>query len=124
MASSGQSNGVLAGMSPDLVPKYPACLHVHLEAIPRPEPGVTVTNPAANIRPYLPAGFGSGFETGRQPLDMFLGGVGAGPGGTHAGASGLMGIAKLPSMEEVSRSKYYRPITEGCQVRGGKVLGF
>ena len=31
--------------------------------MPRPPPEVVVTEPARGIRPYLPAGYGSGFET-------------------------------------------------------------
>ncbi len=33
------------------------------QAVPRPEPEVVITEPDKGIRPYLPAGYGSGFET-------------------------------------------------------------
>jgi hypothetical protein len=46
-----------------MVGKYPASLHVELAAVARPPPTITVTEPHRNIRPMLPAGYGSGFET-------------------------------------------------------------
>lgn len=44
--------------------KYPAALHICLSAAPRPEAAVVVTDPWAGVRPCLPAGYGSGYETG------------------------------------------------------------
>lgn len=44
--------------------KYPAALVITLSAKPRPAPEVVVTDPAAGVRPVLPAGYGSGFEIG------------------------------------------------------------
>ncbi len=44
--------------------KYPAFLKITLAAAPRLAQAVTVTNPFVGERPVLPAGYGSGFETG------------------------------------------------------------
>lgn len=46
--------------------KYPGFLEVMLAAKPRPSPEVllVVTDPAAGVRPEVPAGYGSGFEHG------------------------------------------------------------
>jgi hypothetical protein len=46
--------------------KYPGFLEVTLAAKPRPAPEVllVVTDPAAGVRPDVPAGYGSGFEHG------------------------------------------------------------
>jgi hypothetical protein len=46
------------------VSKYPGTLTITVEAVERPPPLVTVTDPFQDIRPRLPAGYGSGFETG------------------------------------------------------------
>ena len=40
----------------------------------RPEPVVIVTEPDKKIRPILPAGYGSGFETGRWRSGFEAGG--------------------------------------------------
>ncbi|GIL96403.1 hypothetical protein Vretimale_2258 [Volvox reticuliferus] len=88
-----------------VVPKYPSALTVVLQAVRRPEPEVVITEPALNIRPYLPAGYGSGFETSKVPLSAYLGGEG-GEGGT------LFGEAA----EDITKHKFYRPITEPCKV--------
>lgn len=44
--------------------KYQSALHVSVAAVPRPEPDIVVTEPSTGRRPCLPAGYGSGFETG------------------------------------------------------------
>ncbi|GIL48429.1 hypothetical protein Vafri_4558 [Volvox africanus] len=88
-----------------VVPKYPSALTVVLQAVRRPEPEVVITEPALNIRPYLPAGYGSGFETSKVPLSAYLGGEG-GEGGT------LFGEAA----EDITKHKFYRPITEPCKI--------
>jgi hypothetical protein len=38
----------------------------------RPPPTVTRTDPACQVRPFLPAGYGTGFEEGSMPIDEFL----------------------------------------------------
>jgi hypothetical protein len=48
------------------VQKYPSYLEVTLAAVPRPPAAVVVTDPAAGMRPVLPAGFGSGYEIGER----------------------------------------------------------
>ncbi|GLI69362.1 hypothetical protein VaNZ11_013953 [Volvox africanus] len=88
-----------------VVPKYPSALTVVLQAVRRPEPEVVITEPAFNIRPYLPAGYGSGFETSKVPLSAYLGGEG-GEGDT------LFGEAA----NDITKHKLYRPITEPCKV--------
>jgi hypothetical protein len=47
--------------------KYPGFLELTLAAKPRPAPEVllVVTDPAAGVRPDVPAGYGSGFEHGK-----------------------------------------------------------
>ena len=47
------------------VSKYPGYVEVTLAAVPRPQGAMVVTDPAAGIRPALPAGYGSGFEIGK-----------------------------------------------------------
>jgi hypothetical protein len=56
------SQGLVAGG----VAKYPGYIEVTLAAIPRPTGAVVVTDPAAGIRPALPAGYGTGFEIGES----------------------------------------------------------
>lgn len=50
--------------------KYPGFLEVTVAAKPRPAPEVlmVVTDPAAGVRPDVPAGYGSGFEHGELGL--------------------------------------------------------
>ncbi|KAG2484321.1 hypothetical protein HYH03_016863 [Edaphochlamys debaryana] len=84
-----------------VVPKYPSALTVVLQAVPRPEPEVVITEPEKGIRPFLPAGYGSGFETSRIPLSAYL----TGEGGEAAELA-----------EDITKHKYYRPITEPCKV--------
>lgn len=52
-----------------LAAKYPACLHVSLEALPRPDPSllasIAVSNAGTGLQLNLPAGYGSGYELGR-----------------------------------------------------------
>ncbi len=40
--------------------------------MPRPPPDVVVTDPWAGVRPRLPAGYGSGFETGQEGKSFML----------------------------------------------------
>jgi hypothetical protein len=49
--------------------KYPGFLEVTLAAKPRPAPEVllVVTDPAAGVRPDVPAGYSSSFEHGEWP---------------------------------------------------------
>ena len=51
------------------VDKYPASLTVTVEAVQRPPPVIFVSRPLEGIRPQLPAGYGSGFETG-EPSEV------------------------------------------------------
>ncbi|KAG2441513.1 hypothetical protein HXX76_003135 [Chlamydomonas incerta] len=87
-----------------VVAKYKSAITVVLQAVPRPPPEVVITEPARGIRPYLPAGYGSGFETSRVPLSAYMGGEG--------GAGGGLGEA----VEDLSRHPLYRPITEPCRI--------
>ena len=48
------------------VDKYPSSLTVTVEAVQRPAPEIVISRPAEGIRPRLPAGYGSGFETGAR----------------------------------------------------------
>jgi len=48
------------------------CLHVNVIPTARPPPATIKTDPGKQIRPNLPAGYGSGFEEGSMPIDEFL----------------------------------------------------
>lgn len=67
----GPPQALMASRAPSLlsgsVPKYPGSLHVRVEVVPRPPPDVITTNAFLNVRPRLPAGYGSGFEKGESP---------------------------------------------------------
>jgi hypothetical protein len=54
------------GLAAAGISKYPGYVEVTLAAVPRPQGAVVVTDPAAGIRPALPAGYGSGFEIGEH----------------------------------------------------------
>lgn len=43
-----------------------------MQVAERPPVELVVSDPARGIRPYLPAGFGSGFERGRMPYAALL----------------------------------------------------
>lgn len=48
--------------------KFPASVHIRLEYGPSPQAKIIATDAKQGLRPVLPAGFGTGFETGRLQL--------------------------------------------------------
>ncbi|GAX80226.1 hypothetical protein CEUSTIGMA_g7664.t1 [Chlamydomonas eustigma] len=105
------------------VSKYPGTLTVTIDAVERPPPSVTVTDPFQGIRPKLPAGYGSGFETGSQPLEAILPtGDLVGPGGL-ATVQGLPGW-QVPTQEELTRHENYRALGEQCEAPNSVVQKF
>ncbi|KAL6750594.1 hypothetical protein V8C86DRAFT_3030862, partial [Haematococcus lacustris] len=106
-----------------LVPKALGALYVSVDQAPRPPPSLHRTDPSRGLRPLLPAGYGSGFEEGSQPLAHFLaaafGSGSAGPGG-QAGLGGGPGGRGQAALEA---SRYFRPKTEACKSRLPPPLG-
>ncbi|MEW5304430.1 MAG: hypothetical protein WDW36_007041 [Sanguina aurantia] len=105
---------LMAAGGPAVVARYPSALAVHLEAVPRPDARVVVTQPSQGIRPILPAGYGSGFETSAAPLEAWL--ARAGPGGLAGGVGGDRGGEGGPSAEEALRALHQRHVTDPCKI--------
>ncbi|KAF8056726.1 tbccd1 [Scenedesmus sp. PABB004] len=108
--------------------RYPGFLQVVLcsRLRPAPEGLLVATDPAAGLRPELPAGFGSGFERGCIPWDLLRGartpGGGGGAAGAGASAGGAAaaagaGCASVLAMQQLAlESQLHRPSTHPCQL--------
>ena len=101
--------------------RYPSMLVLSLAATPRPSPSIVVTDPAAGVRPLLPAGYGSGFEVGREHLQLSTqqrSGLERLLDAGSAGTSSLLwpsGVQTSPAAVELERA-LHRPFTAPCEV--------
>lgn len=98
-------------------------LQVVLAAKPRPVPEmmVVITDPAAGIRPDVPAGYGTGFEHGRIPFCLLHKPRALGAAGGRSFKNSQAGAAESGSvlMDQqlmLLESKLHRPHTQPCQV--------
>lgn len=110
--------------------KYPAYVEVTLASVARPLGAVVVSDPAAGIRPALPAGYGSGFEIGRMPVSLLYmpramrGSTRGSAGGAYntRGSAGGLSCADDAAKNMVDEalllleSRLHRPHTHACQV--------
>uniref|UniRef100_A0A383VQN2 Uncharacterized protein n=1 Tax=Tetradesmus obliquus TaxID=3088 RepID=A0A383VQN2_TETOB len=121
LPSSGSSSGrPLKGWE-----KYPGFLEVTLATKPRPSPEVllVVTNPAAGVRPDVPAGYGSGFEHGRIPWALLhnpkaaaaTAAAAASAQGAAAGGD-VCGAALLDRQLLLLENQLHRPLAHPCKV--------
>lgn len=110
--------------------KYPAYVEVTLASVARPLGAVVVSDPAAGIRPALPAGYGSGFEIGRMPVSLLYmpramrGSTRGSAGGAYNTRGSAGGLSSADDAAEnmvdeallLLESRLHRPHTHACQV--------
>eukprot|EP00775_Hariotina_reticulata_P007429 gene7429-7638_t len=111
--------------------KYPGSLQVVLSAQPRPaaEQMLVVTDPAAGVRPDVPAGYGTGFEHGRLPWSLLHNPhslintiATTGAGASCAGAAGPLSGGFSEQQQLLLEMQLHRHHATPCQVPNGLLV--
>ncbi|GMH32710.1 hypothetical protein BSKO_00544 [Bryopsis sp. KO-2023] len=92
--------------------KYPATLRVRVGFTSPPDAQIVTTDAEQKIRPFLPAGFGTGFETGRLSSTYRLWGA---SNAVDGGNQKLLSMAQNLGLTEEEYS-LHRPPDDSCEV--------